>query len=219
MAGAKGKRVAFLFTDGDIFGARGPCFSPDGSSWRWLGRKIVVENGFSFDFGEADGGWFAFCIPYTGQHLEAFLSARPADQRHLLTFSEKGRPVYRLAAPSRKGIQAVLVTVRAHTYKTMGSYALEGLIDFGLGSSSESVFLREHVDLHAVPFLDTDGVEEGDQGKNRSPHDHNGISRIPRSTPPPGRWVPSWVPSGIGWRCLWICTAPGSAAGTMKKSS
>src|SRR5690606_35894212 len=25
----------------------------------------------------------------------------------------------------------------------------------------------------AVPFMDKDGVEEGDQGKNRHPHDHN----------------------------------------------
>jgi hypothetical protein len=27
--------------------------------------------------------------------------------------------------------------------------------------------------LYAVPFVDKDGVEEGDQGKNRKPHDHN----------------------------------------------
>ena len=25
----------------------------------------------------------------------------------------------------------------------------------------------------AIPFMDRDGVEDGDQGKNRTPHDHN----------------------------------------------
>jgi hypothetical protein len=27
--------------------------------------------------------------------------------------------------------------------------------------------------FHVIPFVDIDGVEEGDQGKNRNPHDHN----------------------------------------------
>ena len=32
---------------------------------------------------------------------------------------------------------------------------------------------REHVEFMVVPFMDKDGVEDGDQGKNRRPHDHN----------------------------------------------
>ena len=36
----------------------------------------------------------------------------------------------------------------------------------------EGAFLREHVDIHAVPFVDKDGVQKGDQGKLRHPHDH-----------------------------------------------
>ena len=34
-------------------------------------------------------------------------------------------------------------------------------------------WLREHVEFLIVPFVDKDGVENGDQGKNRRPHDHN----------------------------------------------
>jgi hypothetical protein len=34
-------------------------------------------------------------------------------------------------------------------------------------------WLRDRVEFLIVPFVDKDGVEEGDQGKNRHPHDHN----------------------------------------------
>src|SRR5690606_15909380 len=32
---------------------------------------------------------------------------------------------------------------------------------------------RDRFVLYAIPFVDKDGVEAGDQGKNRAPHDHN----------------------------------------------
>ena len=32
--------------------------------------------------------------------------------------------------------------------------------------------LRENIEIRAVPFTDKDGVVDGDQGKNRRPHDH-----------------------------------------------
>ena len=34
-------------------------------------------------------------------------------------------------------------------------------------------WFRENVELMVIPFMDKDGVEDGDQGKNRQPHDHN----------------------------------------------
>ncbi|HIT76697.1 MAG TPA: hypothetical protein IAA98_14030 [Candidatus Avipropionibacterium avicola] len=34
-------------------------------------------------------------------------------------------------------------------------------------------WLGENVEFLIVPFVDKDGVEAGDQGKNRAPHDHN----------------------------------------------
>ena len=34
-------------------------------------------------------------------------------------------------------------------------------------------WLREHVEFFIVPIVDIDGVEDGDQGKNRKPRDHN----------------------------------------------
>src|SRR5690606_10074741 len=40
-------------------------------------------------------------------------------------------------------------------------------------NSFEMTWLRDNVEFFIVPFLDKDGVEDGDQGKIRLPHDHN----------------------------------------------
>jgi hypothetical protein len=53
----------------------------------------------------------------------------------------------------------------------MASYALEGLVEGVLAEDGR--WLRENVEMVIIPFVDKDGVEEGDQGKNRRPHDHN----------------------------------------------
>jgi hypothetical protein len=54
----------------------------------------------------------------------------------------------------------------------MASYALEGLLGAVLADTEEGRWFRGHVELLAVPFMDKDGVEDGDQGKRRRPHDH-----------------------------------------------
>jgi hypothetical protein len=55
----------------------------------------------------------------------------------------------------------------------MASYVLEGIIDEVLADTDDGRWLREQVEFFIVPMVDKDGVEDGDQGKNRKPHDHN----------------------------------------------
>ena len=56
----------------------------------------------------------------------------------------------------------------------MVRFALEGLIEYVIASAEEeAAWLRENVEFVVLPFLDKDGVEAGDQGKNRRPRDHN----------------------------------------------
>jgi len=50
---------------------------------------------------------------------------------------------------------------------------LEGIIETVLSDTEDGRWLRNHGDFFIVPLVDKDGVEEGDQGKNRRPHDHN----------------------------------------------
>ena len=173
--GAAGRTVRFGFTNKDVFTAAGPCFSADGVNWRWLGRDVLSENGFSFSFPKTlDTAYFSVGVPYVESHLDAFLRARPAVERGVLTRTEAGRAAPLLRLRSKAGRRVGVITARTHACEAMASYTLEGVVDFWLtDASAEAGWLREELDLLVVPFVDADGVEAGDQGKNRAPHDHN----------------------------------------------
>jgi hypothetical protein len=49
---------------------------------------------------------------------------------------------------------------------------LEGVLDAALADTPTGRWYRDRVEILAVPFVDKDGVEDGDQGKLRKPHDH-----------------------------------------------
>jgi hypothetical protein len=72
---------------------------------------------------------------------------------------------------------------------------MEGLLESVLAQTEEGQWFRNNVEFLALPFMDKDGVEEGDQGKNRSPHDHNrdyaGKSIYP-SVASLREFVPNW---------------------------
>ena len=55
----------------------------------------------------------------------------------------------------------------------MATYSLEGILETALGDDELGKEFRRRYIIDCVPFADTDGVLDGDQGKNRRPHDHN----------------------------------------------
>jgi hypothetical protein len=76
-------------------------------------------------------------------------------------------------APEKAAARAsVLLTARHHACEAMASYVLEGLLASVCADDEAGNWLRERVEFFVVPFIDKDGVEQGDQGKNRPPHDH-----------------------------------------------
>ena len=85
------------------------------------------------------------------------------------TISEKGRKIPLLRFGD--GIRNIFFTARSHACESVANYVLEGVITSLLKSGNEKI--REDYTFHVIPFLDIDGVEEGDQGKCRDPHDHN----------------------------------------------
>jgi hypothetical protein len=117
-------------------------------------------------------------MPYVVENLSAFV-ARHADDPHFstrqLTTSEHGRPVdlWRIGKIDGPADFRVLLTCRHHCCEMMASYELEGLVECVLDDPTIGAWLRSHVAFQIVPMVDVDGVEEGDQGKMRSPHDHN----------------------------------------------
>lgn len=166
------------FKNGAI-GFQGPAFSADrGLNWNWMGTQTVDGNAFTYDFAKAgDQVQFAVTIPYTHRNLNAFL-LRNVNNAHLgkfvLTKSRKGRKVtaLQIGEPATER-EPVLVTGRHHATETMASFLLEGFLQEAMSDSAAGKAFREKHVLFAVPIVDTDGVEEGDQGKNRKPHDHN----------------------------------------------
>ena len=88
----------------------------------------------------------------------------------------------------------VFLTARHHACEALASYVLEGLMDAVLADQQDGAWLREHVEFMVVPLVDKDGVEDGDQGKNRKPHDHNRdyIQTIYPSVREITRRVPDW---------------------------
>jgi hypothetical protein len=89
--------------------------------------------------------------------------------------TRKGRENRRLRLGRLDGTpdHRVLLACRHHSCEMMASWALEGLMDAVLAETEDGRWLRGHVEFLVVPLVDLDGVEEGDQGKNRRPHDHN----------------------------------------------
>lgn len=215
--GGAGRALRFHFTDGGAVGTRGPACSFDGGlTWQWLNRNFTPER---FDFAvpaDVSDVRFAFGMVYTQANWERFL-ARVAPSPHLraaiLTRSRKGRPVELLylgcldARPARR----VVITARHHCCEMMANYVLEGIIEAVLAGTDDGERLRRTVQLLVVPFADKDGVEDGDQGKNRRPRDHGrdylDVSLYPetaalRELLP--RWGAEGVDAALDVHCPWI---------------
>jgi len=187
VAGAGGRKLTFVFSKNYI-GARGPGVSLDGGrSWKWLGAEAVVDGTFSFAFpAGAEDVRFSVGMPYLRADLDRCL-ARHKDHPFLhigtLARTRKGRevPVIRIGDPRKKGRYTIAITSRHHCCEMMASYAVEGILEGALADDAAGRWLRENADFLIVPFMDTDGTEDGDQGKNRAPYDHNrDYATVPR---------------------------------------
>lgn len=178
-------RVNFVFPDKVIgfqngaIGLQGPAVSRDrGKTWAWMGTQNVEGSSFYYNFAETgEQVRFAVTIPYVESNLTEFLKLN-ADNSFLkssvLTKSRHGRDVELLQiGESGSQVTPVLVTARHHATESIASYVLEGFLRAAMSDLPEGVDFRERFVLFAIPFVDKDGVEEGDQGKNRKPHDHN----------------------------------------------
>jgi len=179
--GAEGRTLRFEFTDGQPVGVRGPAVTTDeGKTWRWHGADRGSARSFSYRFpaGQTDVR-FAYTIPYLQTDWQRFLAAHKENPRlrsDVLCRSRHRRQVECLYVGTldREPRHRILLAARHHACETMASFVVEGLLETVLaGETEEGRWLAENVEMLVVPFVDKDGVEEGDQGKNRRPRDHN----------------------------------------------
>lgn len=178
--GARGRRLTFRFAEHNCLTARGPAVSKDrGASWHWLyDTPDAPEDHFAYAFGDTDEEvHFSMCIPYgpsewsqftqtlspTSEHAAPTPTSPP--RLHTLCHTSKGLKVPLLEIPGPAGAPWTLLTARHHCCETPANFVMEGL-------------LRRWLDLRpgpllALPFMDFQGVVDGDQGKNRQGRDHN----------------------------------------------
>ncbi|RJP25419.1 MAG: peptidase M14 [Candidatus Omnitrophota bacterium] len=178
--GAERRSLVFYFTQSSAIGVRGPAVSLDeGKTWRWLGKEAVHEQSFRYTVPDSiPEVRFSFAIPYVEADLNAFLTPyrdHPNFKIEKLCQTNKGRIVERLHVGRLDGRSEhrVLLTCRHHACEMMANFVLEGVMETVLSESDDGQWFREQIEFLMIPFVDKDGVEEGDQGKNRIPHDHN----------------------------------------------
>jgi hypothetical protein len=163
-----------------LIGMQGPAISSDNdATWGWLGAEsmTVLNRAFTYSLKKNTTVHLASTIPYVQKDLDRFIAsiaANPQVKNEVLTTSRKGRNVELLTigAPGENR-KAVLFTVRQHACETMTSFLLEGFLREAISDSEVGQQFRAKYVLYVVPMVDKDGVEDGDQGKNRRPHDHN----------------------------------------------
>ncbi|HQH51657.1 MAG TPA: peptidase M14 [Candidatus Hydrogenedentes bacterium] len=216
--GAAGRTLTFAFSGQNPIGVRGPAVSADsGKTWAWLGADTVKEGSFSYTFApDAAERRFAFAYPYLEADLRRFLHEHKGHGRietGELCTSARGRRVEWLQVGVRKADarHRVALFCRHHACETMANFVLEGVLEAAVGDTSHGRWLRRNAVMLAVPFMDKDGVEQGDQGKNRAPHDHN-RDYIERSIYPEVQAIRAYAPTwaggslavGLDLHCPWI---------------
>ena len=158
------------FTGSEVVGPFGPAVSFDGIDW-WFEETIEHDGrSFTYTFEDADPVYFAFAPQYLRTHLDRFLAddaVAAAVGVSSLTTTAMGRDVPLLSVGPPDG-DAIVLTARHHACETTASYLLEAILRHAIDDP-----LTDQYRLLAVPFVDIDGVQRGDQGKSRAPHDHN----------------------------------------------
>lgn len=160
--GAEGMELTFHFGKRRL-GRFGPAVSHDLVSWEWLNQN--EDNSFTYRFSESETKvYFAHHMLYHPAHFYAF-----ADQNGLSVTefckSRKGNPVP--CIKMGEGQYSIILTARHHACESAGNYVLEGL------TAELARNPIKNTRVLVVPFIDYDGVIDGDQGKNRYPHDYN----------------------------------------------
>lgn len=161
--GAAGRTLTFTFPSKHRVGRFGAAISHDLADWHW--SESGNGNTFTYTFAEGENKvYFAHNMLYHPDRFHAFCT-RMGLAQEVFCHSVKGRdlPAVRFGT----GDKWILLTARHHACEATGSYVLEGVTEtlIGLLPAAYSVLI--------VPFVDYDGVIDGDQGKNRRPYDHN----------------------------------------------
>ena len=220
--GAAGRTLRFQFTDkygGGPVGVRGPVVTTDrGKTYSYPLDGKTKTDSFAWTFApDQDEVWFYECHPYLRADWDAFVARHePVRGSRFVTEtlcrSRKGAdvPRARFGCIGREPRYRIFLCARHHCSESMASWVLEGVAEAFLADGALGTWLRENVELMMVPMTDYDGAQSGDQGKNRSPHDHN--RDYTQFLYPETRAIAEWIADHAGGKldvfmdvhCPWI---------------
>jgi len=165
--GASGKSLRFRFPQNTRVGRFGAAVSHDLKKWYWSNSKEVIDgkDAFTYTFStDEECVYFAHNMIYSEEMLNDFVKGENI-KLETFTKTKKGRDVPCFIVGS--GEKIITVTSRHHACESTGSYVLQG---FAQGCIEKR---PSNIKFLFVPFVDFDGVTDGDAGKGRLPYDHN----------------------------------------------
>jgi hypothetical protein len=176
---ASGKKITFHFNQKHIMTTRGPAISKDhGETWHWMFTQSKDTTSFSYAFKKDENHVrFSMGMPYTEKDFKQFIHSykdRSLISLDTLCRTKEDRLVEKLVLGTNPHSRyLVVLTARHHACEMMANYVLEGMIAELMSESTAADWLTTHARFIIIPFIDKDGVQNGEQGKNRIPHDHN----------------------------------------------
>ncbi|MFZ4723896.1 MAG: cellulase family glycosylhydrolase [Paludibacter sp.] len=206
ICGAKGKTLTFNLPTAAVkpnmqyLPVKGPLVSFDaGNTWSYINSSGTWDRTFSYTFTTNAEVRFSNGMPYTQKNYDVFIAPyRTNPYLHLdtLVMSEGGRAVDRIIIKPVTGTPKfkVLITARHHAQEMMASYEIEGIIPTILNDT----WLRDNVEFCIIPFVDKDGVEDGNQSKIRVPNFNADYDPLVPSVWAATRTLRSWVPTWKG---------------------
>ena len=159
----------------------------DGKTWSYM--PSINTTSFKYTFTAGETVRFSNVLPYVLDDYNEFVEANKDNERaefttlrekaielglstDTVTFkSKEGRELPLIVIGNQNAKKCLVFTSRHHSCETIGSYTLEGMIQYYLDDVSDA-FLNEYC-VYVVPIVDIDGVENGEQGKGRGGLDHN----------------------------------------------
>lgn len=182
---AEGRPVTFRLEDVGTatshWSYRQPVVSTDdGQSWTRITDTGFDSTTFIFSYTvRSNDDWVALSPAYSFARYLALVQEL-GTHAEVAAITEVGRtlgdePLHHLEIRSQPQgtLPAIWAVARQHPGEPGGSYMIEGFLRWVVSADPDAVTLRERAEIHAIPFLNPDGVLAGNQRVNLAGLDLN----------------------------------------------
>jgi hypothetical protein len=152
----------------------------DGQSWTRITDTGQDSTTFIFSYrAQSDDDWVTLGPAYSFARYLALVDELAANPE-VAAVTEVGRtigdnPLHHLEIRSQPAgtLPAIWAVARQHPGEPGGSYMMEGFLRWAVSADPDAVALRSRAEIHAIPFLNADGVLAGNQRVNLAGLDLN----------------------------------------------